>query len=121
MEPTEDMSAPAIPFTYQVTAVSVEVVVSERVTVAVKSKEVLMGTSVVVVGVMAIPVIVALPLLPPLPPQADKASAAPIAAATRRSAEILLGIRAFPSGHSRERRKKEARPAGPACAPASAS
>src|SRR5271167_4598924 len=90
---------PAIPFTNQVTAVVVEMDESESVTVAVKSKEVLIGTSVVVVGVIATAVTVAVVVLPLLlPPQADEISAAPTAAARRKNAEIFLRIRAFPSG-----------------------
>jgi hypothetical protein len=93
-----------------VTAVVVEVVVSESVTVAVKSKEVLMGTSVVALGVIETAVTVAVLELPLLfPPHADEISAAAIAAARRRDAGILLGIRTFPSVRSPELLKREAR------------
>jgi len=67
--------------------------VSESVTVAVKSKDVFMGTSVVEVGVTVTPVTVAAVLEPLLfAPQAEVNSAAMNAAARRTSAEIFFPI-----------------------------
>jgi hypothetical protein len=113
--PIEELP-PAEPFTSQVTAVLVEIVVPEdvvvalRFTVAVKSVWVLSGT-VIVVGEMTTDVIVA--VLLPLLPQDEMPKTTPAKRAMPKACRILERIkgshpRNFPHKRSRARRVSRA-------------